>query len=69
MKHKPACPCDLQWALWGGGGGCTKDCPQPLTLSWIDNNLFMCKIHINFIDYHYFSGKDIQILFVNKYFI
>ena len=58
--------------LYGGegGGGVQRIVPmQPLTLSWIDNNLFMCKIHINFIDYHYFSGKDIQILFVNKYFI
>ena len=38
------------WGVGGGWVGGTKDSPQPLTLSLIDNHLFMCKTHINFID-------------------
>ena len=53
MTHNFVSPSDQQCALyrgWGGGGGVTKDCPQPLTLSWIDNDLFTSKTQINFID-------------------
>ena len=49
MTHNSESARDQQSSLEEGEGG-TKDCPQAPTLSWIDNNLFMSKTHINFID-------------------
>ena len=52
--HITLCPQVINNVLYigggGGGEGVTKDCPQPLTLSWIDNDLFTSKTQINFID-------------------